>query len=353
MKTHPTLTHSLAILVTTTLLAMSAQAQSDRWFRVELLVFSHESGSADSAESWEPIPDLSYPDSVRFLIDETQVKRNIEEFGQDSILNARGVQTIELPQSEAEFDARPGATPNSTDIPRQDPVPVQDASSDSTATATALEDSAPTLPVPFVQRAAAEREFRGKAAYMQRMGNYRTLFHQTWLQPMRDENSALPIVLDRSGDTRQWPRLQGSVKVYLSRYLHIETDLWMNTTGNYLPGQWAMPPAPLGPPSLLLIEPEPSLLVAAASDARTSKPQPAPADSTDQTPPLADSGMSLEPVYPWRHAVRFTEKRRMRSNEVHYLDHPMLGVVVKLTPVAQEELQAIAEADLAALEAAQ
>ena len=174
---------------------------------------------------------------------------------------------------------------------------------------------------------------------MQRMGNYRTLFHQTWLQPMRDENRALPIVLDRSGDSREWPRLQGSVKIYLSRYLHIETDLWLNTTGNYLPGQWTMPPAPLGPSSLILIEPELTL--------------PEPFEESQETEPLAETSTALEPVYPWRHAVRFNEKRRMRSNEVHYLDHPMLGVVVKLTPVAQEELQAIAEADLAAMQIAQ
>ena len=342
MKTHPTLTHSLALMVTTALFAMSTQAQSDRWFRVELLVFSHESGSADRAESWEPTPDLSYPDSMRFLVDNAQVQRNIDEFGQDSILDARGVQTIELPQPEPELEDSPAAEQESTDIPRQDPEPGLEASPDDTAEATdpLLQDSPPPLPTPFVQRAAAEREFRGKAAYMQRMGNYRTLFHQTWLQPMRDENSALPIVLDRSGDTHDWPRLQGSVKIYLSRYLHIETDLWLNTTGNYLPGQWAMPAAPLGPPSLLLIEPEPLLLATTG-------------ESTDETDPLADISINLEPVYPWRHAVRFNEKRRMRSNEVHYLDHPMLGVVVKLTPVAQEELQAIAEADLAAVEIAQ
>ena len=341
MKTHPTLTHSLALMVTTALLAMSTQAQGDRWFRVELLVFSHESGSADRAESWEPTPDLSYPESLRFLVDNAQVQRNIDEFGQDSILDARGVQTIELPQPEPELDYRSVAEPESTDIPRQDPEPGLGTSLDGTAEVTdpLQQDSPPPLPTPFVQRAAAEREFRGKAAYMQRMGNYRTLFHQTWLQPMRDENRALPIVLDRSGDSREWPRLQGSVKIYLSRYLHIETDLWLNTTGNYLPGQWTMPPAPLGPSSLILIEPELTL--------------PEPFEESQETEPLAETSTALEPVYPWRHAVRFNEKRRMRSNEVHYLDHPMLGVVVKLTPVAQEELQAIAAADLAAMQIAQ
>ncbi|MEP4484950.1 MAG: CsiV family protein [Halioglobus sp.] len=340
MKILPTLPQSVAALLATVLFTVSAHAQGDRWFRVELLVFSHETGSADRAESWEPTPDLSYPDSVRFLIDDAQVKRNIQDIGQDSLLDGRGVQTIKLPLPESELNSRSSTAQQSTDIPRQNPETGGQTSSTDAATAIdAQGGDSVLLPVPFVQRAAAEREFRGKAAYMQRTGNYRTLYHQTWLQPMRDESSALPIVLDRSGDTGEWPALQGSVKVYLSRYLHIETDLWLNTTGNYLPGQWAMPPAPLGPPSLIVIEPEIS--------------QPEPLNVTNDRELVSETDTTLEPVYPWRHAVRFTEKRRMRSNEVHYLDHPMLGVVVKFTPVPQEELQAIADADRAALEAAQ
>ena len=39
-----------------------------------------------------------------------------------------------------------------------------------------------------------------------------------------------------------------------------------------------------------------------------------------------------QPFYKFRQAVRVTHKRRMRSNEVHYLDHPLLGIVIKVTP---------------------
>jgi len=342
MKTLSSAIYSFIFLVTTAGLTQSAQAQaqSDRWFRVELLVFSHETGSADRAESWEPLPALGYPSAVRFLVNTDQVERNIDEVGQDSVVDARGVQTIELPPLESQRNDGREPKQNSTDIPRRNSQPDLKTTSNSAAASSdpIVEDNAAMLPAPFVQRAAAEREFRGKAAYMQRMGNYRTLYHQTWLQPMRDESSALPIVLDRSGDTLDWPQLQGTVKIYLSRYLHVETDLWLNTTGNYLPGEWAMPAAPLGPPSLIVIEPEPSLSE--------------PTIESGEIDELAQAKSTLEPAYPWRHAVRFNEKRRMRSNEVHYLDHPMLGVVIKFTPVAQDELQALAEADLAKAEAA-
>ncbi len=36
----------------------------------------------------------------------------------------------------------------------------------------------------------------------------------------------------------------------------------------------------------------------------------------------------------------------MRSTEVHYIDHPLLGVVVKLTPLTGVELEAMARAEM-------
>jgi hypothetical protein len=32
----------------------------------------------------------------------------------------------------------------------------------------------------------------------------------------------------------------------------------------------------------------------------------------------------------------------MRSTEVHYIDHPLMGVVVLISPVTDEELEAMA-----------
>jgi hypothetical protein len=41
------------------------------------------------------------------------------------------------------------------------------------------------------------------------------------------------------------------------------------------------------------------------------------------------------------------QKRKMRSKEVHYLDHPLLGVVIKLMPLDEEQLQELADAERA------
>lgn len=318
--------HMAALLVTQSvaLPAFSQNTANERWFRVELMIFSHESASAGSAERWNPAPQLTYPKTGRFLIDEAQIEKNQRAYPDgESTLDARGVQTITLPSENAP----------ATDIPRQQAGGTDNSAA--TNQAGTAEEQAPITPAAFTPRPLSELEFRGKAAYMQRTGRFTTLFHQTWLQPMRSEEQALPIIIDRSGDEQSWPRLQGSVKFYLSRYLHIQTNLWLNTPGDYLPAQWNMPEPPIGPPSLIIIEP-PS---AASDNYYVSDTEP----SLDEAgmPEIVDSG----PVYPWRHAILMDQKRRMRSNEVHYIDHPMLGIVVKILPVSSEELEDIALAD--------
>ena len=150
--------------------------------------------------------------------------------------------------------------------------------------------------------------------------------------------------------------------MYLSRYLHVETNLWLNTAGEYLPGTWQMPAPPLGPPSLIIEEQAPvdigaaigELTESAVPGAEVTMTAPLPMQETGESllapdPNEPDKGLEGEeliqveaPVYPYRHAVLLEQTRRMRSNEIHYIDHPLLGVVIKFTPITAEELDAIA-----------
>ncbi len=306
------------------LAAMPALAQ-ERWYQVELLVFSHESGS--SAEEWDALPELAYTPEARFLVFPARVSARHEEHGGDSRVDEFGRQLITLVDPQAD----PG-----TDIPLAQP----EASDPQALPEPAGIEPAAALPTPFIALPHPRRELHGKSAYMQRTGRYRTLFHETWVQPVASEARAIPLVLDDSGALESWPRLQGTVKLHLSRYLHIETNLWLNTSGDYLPGTWRMPAAPLGPPSLIVEAPEPEL------EPYYVNQVPAPEEEEALDPnalPLEAAG----PVYPWRHAVLMQQSRRMRSNEIHYLDHPLLGVVIKFTPLDDEQLAEMAAAEAA------
>ena len=100
----------------TLLAASSTQAQDDRWFRVELLVFSHE--SKQTAEQWDPAPTLVYPGAGRFLVEPQRVKDNLAQHRADSVVDEFGRQVLTiLPEPGA--DELPKANDDTTpDIPR-------------------------------------------------------------------------------------------------------------------------------------------------------------------------------------------------------------------------------------------
>lgn len=338
-----------AVLAALPLLPLHAQ-EGQRWYRVELLVVAHTDPGAQRAERWEPLPVLAYPDRLRFLLEPQRLQANLDatEGADYSEVNERGLQRIHLqPQWQPAGLPPPaddGLTASAETVDQgavaadasgllqdaADPTAGSVAPAESDAT---LTEPPPRWPTPFVQLPASAREFRGKAAYMERNGPYRILFHQAWWQPVADQRTALPLVVDRSGDSGSFPSLQGTITLYLSRFLHLQTNLWLNTDGSYLPGSWQMPAPPLGPVSLErveapLLQPELEQILdfGAAYD---------PAWDLAGETAEAEAG----PLYPWRHAVLLQQARRMRSNEVHYIDHPLLGLVVKITPLSADDLQ--------------
>ncbi len=288
------------------------EPEKDRWYNVELIIFSRPSASAATAEAWESLPELKYPLKYRFLQYPGQ-QETIEDSLTASEQIATTVEEIE-PSTDQALD------PNQFSLVQPE-----------------------LLPTPFVRLPGDKWEFAQRARRMQQSGRYEILFHESWNQPVVSDERTLPIILDQSGYLEEWPKLQGSITLYLARYLHLETNFWVNTTGSYIPGDWQMPPAPLGP--------------APATDAESD-------EASDDEPPIESGVESIEsvavvkseqpfsfepqaplemgPTYPWRHAVLLQQKRKMRSKEVHYIDHPMMGVIVLITPITQEQLEAMA-----------
>lgn len=113
---------------------------------------------------------------------------------------------------------------------------------------------------------------------LRRSAQYRPLAHFAWRQPVLGRNRATALELPASGAQAGGAYVDGSVQVAVERYLHLELNLRLN-------------------------------------DARTAVYQP-------------DSGFEA-PVLP---ELRLREKRRMRSRELHYFDHPRFGALALITP---------------------
>lgn len=321
----------LALLLSFLAACSTVRAQPGEWYQVELLVVEQPPASAASDEAWPPYPNLGYPDHGRFLVHPELLQARLTEYpaALSSAVDERGRQVLQLP---APGMRQPAAAQADTDLTPANPVEEHSLPEGMEDPAAVMEQP-PRLPVPFVRLPASGHELRGKAAYMARNGNYRILLHERWWQPVGGPQQTPPVLLDHSGDGGAWPELQGSISLSRSRYLHLTARIWLNTDGRYLPGDWRMPAPPRSPASLVLERPAPRTL------SWLLAPGVLPARA-DRVVFPAQPDTDTAPDWQWRHAILLEQQRRMSSGEIHYLDHPRLGLIIKLTPLDQATLEA-------------
>ncbi len=131
---------------------------------------------------------------------------------------------------------------------------------------------------------------------LKKSGQYEVLFHNAWNQQMwkKDESPAFVIRGGASYGTHR--ELEGTIRIHIGRYLHVTTDLWLSD-------------------------------FISKTSAITSS------GSGLSLPRLPNAvSASTGGFYPSR-IVALRETRRMRSKETHYIDHPLMGVLVHMIPI--------------------
>lgn len=171
---------------------------------------------------------------------------------------------------------------------------------------------------------------------------YRILLAGGWQQPVPGRDAPQPLYLtagDRQGDQFT---LEGTVEVTVSRYLHFHTELkyYEPELGAYL----------------VQLEPDEAAELTAEVPDADSPTLPLSAESATSTAePTPAVPLAAEPVYErvlpeGLHFMELSAQRRMRSAELHYLDHPKFGVLVRIDPVAASPALAAAQRELDAFE---
>ncbi len=128
-----------------------------------------------------------------------------------------------------------------------------------------------------------------EADSLRRKSGYEVLWHSAWRQPGLSRSKALPIYLKSAQQTLNGaPLLEGTVTISLSRYLHADFDL---------------------------------LLRGVLADSQSS----------------STGDLIQEPV------IRMIDHRRMRSDELHYIDHPKIGALIRITRYIAPEPELPAE----------
>lgn len=130
----------------------------------------------------------------------------------------------------------------------------------------------------------------------------RVVWHQAWIEAVEEQQGLVYHPIDLAFNAGNDWHLSGGISLRISRYLHLDTDLRIQ--------QWTTtPPATL-----------PSPAAANTSQGSTA--------TLSTTPQVLDQNVR----YPVRSAV-IQQSRRMRSKELHFIDHPLMGILVWITPV--------------------
>ncbi|MBX2808213.1 MAG: peptidoglycan binding protein CsiV [Cellvibrionaceae bacterium] len=109
---------------------------------------------------------------------------------------------------------------------------------------------------------------------LKKSANYRPLLHQAWQQQMQNKANS-PALIIRGGKNLGANReLEGTITLHIARYLHLHTDLWL---------------------------------------------------SSEQD--------TQRDIYNKKQVTVLQQHRRMRSKELHYIDHPLMGILLLITPI--------------------
>lgn len=174
-------------------------------------------------------------------------------------------------------------------------------------------------PQPFTLLAKKDLKLDGAIKRIKSAGDVKLMLHLGWLQPGLEKKDAVAVhiyenMLNRSSQAVAdgTPlKLDGTLRLTLARYLHLESDL-----------VWREPLTE----SQLAQDNDDSLLLESAPGGNS---EPAIVDNMNSEAVTEDGEIRQQRAY---QVFRMQQSRRMRSSEIHYIDHPVFGIVALVTP---------------------
>lgn len=169
------------------------------------------------------------------------------------------------------------------------------------------------LPSPTYQPQALK--LTREAAALKRSKEYRLLFHEAWRMRLVAEANSLPLLIEGGDYFDGLPELQGKLKLSVARYLHLETDLYLNSFQ-------LLPEAVEGSVDQLL-QTERNALARSTLDS-TAKTEALEAKK------IRNGSSLIHGAYQVKASAGMHQRRRMRSGELHFIDSPYLGLLIKI-----------------------
>lgn len=131
-------------------------------------------------------------------------------------------------------------------------------------------------------------QLKGEAGAIEQRRSMRVLAHQAWLQPLEDPARAKSIFISGGKQFGAHRELEGTLTVGVEHFVRTDANLWLSRFVSGGDGE-KLPP-----------------------------------------PPIIDSAIGAS-EFTASQTVVLQEQRKMRSAELHYFDHPKIGLVMLVT----------------------
>lgn len=262
---------------------------TQNWYQIEIIIFKNLSSDNEFEELWRPVNDLAYPLNLQYLRD----PNNPEQ---------QSISTLSSQQNTPNDKIADEATTENNDV------------------------AIPKLTL----LDSKERQLNESAGGINRNPNYRVLVHQAWRQPLPPGSADSNIHIKGGTPFGDNSELQGWLSLKRTRFLHVSTELWLSQfSANY--GQesnWPLLPIPF--------------------EEGMENPKNTSAETLvfgQNTTSNNSFGLNykrlLDNEYIVERTAAMQQSRRMRSNELHYIDHPLFGMVIQVSryvpPSAESE----------------
>ena len=203
--------------------------------------------------------------------------------------------------------------------------------------ANATTDSSTSTTVDLTKEAfyllpANERQLNAQAQKLQRSSRFEVLFHNAWRQIITNKKSSKAILINGGQTFGQHQALEGSIRLSVATYLELQTNLWLTqfdlNVGQEVTQTW--PEIPLRPNYTTATASNFSLDSAVEKELEQALAN----ENTQWSNGSFDENItaSKEDSFITRQIILLQQERDMRSNEVHYIDHPALNVIIQITP---------------------
>lgn len=302
----------LSILISSVFCQSVSGQDYSSWYQVEVVVFANKTPT-QTDEIW-PLTALQYPAQMVSVASETAPFSLGQLQDSEAYLALFGENPTDTastqPTSDFLFESRnrfkvPDVEPNTAngglgDGEMEGLKPGADSKTPEKIDYDALFVS--TAPVPFAALPEERLLLNGLARSIRRSSLYEPLFHAGWLQPVENQNDAMPILIQAGKHYDDMYQLDGTITVSRSRFLHVDTDLWFTEFTPLYQGS----DAPLTTAANQL-----------SPELRRQYPEVANWEST--------RGQNLKV-----HSHQLRQSRRMRSSTLHFIDHPNFGVLVRI-----------------------